>query len=165
MLHYVRGQFDLALKEWRKNYEMDTKNPTYQAWYARALLASGRNDEAFAIIEEGAKATPNFVHTKLVLMQKHGLQGDKEKAFEEMTDDFYEWCRGEGGWSSVIASSFSLLNEKEKALDWLEHAVNQGYIDYPYFSKHDPFLANIRGEPRFKKLMERVKHEWENFEV
>ncbi len=26
-------------------------------------------------------------------------------------------------------------------------------------------LENIRGEERFKKLMERVKHEWENFEV
>ena len=26
-------------------------------------------------------------------------------------------------------------------------------------------IENIRGEPRFKKLMERVKREWENFEV
>lgn len=26
-------------------------------------------------------------------------------------------------------------------------------------------LENIRGEERFKKLMERVKNEWENFEV
>jgi hypothetical protein len=47
----------------------------------------------------------------------------------------------------------------------LEHAVNLGYIDYPWFSKIDPYLENIRGEPRFKKLMERIKHEWENFEV
>jgi hypothetical protein len=29
----------------------------------------------------------------------------------------------------------------------------------------DPFLANIRGEERFKKLMERVKYEWEHFMV
>jgi hypothetical protein len=28
-----------------------------------------------------------------------------------------------------------------------------------------PFLANIRAEPRFQKLMERVKYEWEHFEV
>jgi hypothetical protein len=31
--------------------------------------------------------------------------------------------------------------------------------------KVDPFLANIRDEPRFKKLMERVKYEWEHFEI
>ena len=29
----------------------------------------------------------------------------------------------------------------------------------------DPFLASIRNEPRFRKLMERVKYEWEHFEV
>ena len=28
-----------------------------------------------------------------------------------------------------------------------------------------PFHENIRGEERFKKFMERVKVEWENFEV
>ena len=27
-----------------------------------------------------------------------------------------------------------------------------------------PFLDNIRGEEHFKKLMERVKYEWEHFE-
>jgi hypothetical protein len=28
-----------------------------------------------------------------------------------------------------------------------------------------PFLVNIRGEERFKKLMQRVKYEWEHFEA
>jgi len=28
-----------------------------------------------------------------------------------------------------------------------------------------PFLVNIRGKERFKKLMERVKYEWEHFEA
>jgi hypothetical protein len=31
-------------------------------------------------------------------------------------------------------------------------------------SQHDWFLDNIRGEERFKKLMERVKYEWEHFD-
>jgi hypothetical protein len=29
----------------------------------------------------------------------------------------------------------------------------------------DPLPAHIRGEERFKKLMERVKKEWEEFEA
>jgi hypothetical protein len=28
-----------------------------------------------------------------------------------------------------------------------------------------PFLVNIRCEERFKKLLERVKYEWEHFEA
>jgi hypothetical protein len=31
--------------------------------------------------------------------------------------------------------------------------------------EYSPFLANIRGEERFKKLMERAKYEWERFEA
>ena len=43
--------------------------------------------------------------------------------------------------------------------------VRWGFINYPFLNEYDPFLENIRREERFKKLMKRVKHEWENFEV
>jgi hypothetical protein len=33
------------------------------------------------------------------------------------------------------------------------------------FNKFGRLLENLRSEPRFKKLMERVKYEWEHFEV
>ena len=42
--------------------------------------------------------------------------------------------------------------------------IDRGFINYP-FMQCDPFLDNIRGEERFKKLMERAKYEWEHFEV
>jgi hypothetical protein len=48
---------------------------------------------------------------------------------------------------------------------WLEISINLGGINYPFLNEYDPLLENIRGEERFKKLMERVKYEWENFEV
>jgi hypothetical protein len=57
------------------------------------------------------------------------------------------------------------VDERDEALLWLEHSILGGFINYPILNEKDPFLENIRGEPRFKKLMERVKHEWENFEV
>jgi hypothetical protein len=40
-----------------------------------------------------------------------------------------------------------------------------GWINYPYLSEIDPWLQGIRGEPRFEQLMQRVKREWEEFEV
>jgi hypothetical protein len=67
--------------------------------------------------------------------------------------------------SHHLAGIFSLLGEKKEAHDWLENAVNQGFINYPLLAEKDIWLANIRGEERFKKLMERVKYEWEHFEV
>lgn len=52
-----------------------------------------------------------------------------------------------------------------KKMNWLEVAYQKGRIDYPYLSKYDPFFDNIRGEKRFKKLMDRIKYDWENIEV
>jgi hypothetical protein len=73
------------------------------------------------------------------------------------------WQQYYGPWN--VAQGYALIEEKEVALDWLENVINKGWFNYPLFSQLDPFLANIRNEPRFKKLMERVKYEWEHFEV
>lgn len=64
-----------------------------------------------------------------------------------------------------MAECDALIGEKDEAITSLEYAVNLGSVNYPFFSEIDPFLKNIRSEKRFKKLMERVKQEWENFEV
>jgi len=58
-----------------------------------------------------------------------------------------------------------MINYKTDALNWLENSINRGMINYPFLNEYDPLLENIRGEERFKKFMERVKYEWENFEV
>lgn len=57
------------------------------------------------------------------------------------------------------------MNLKTDALHWLENSINHGFINYPYLKLYDPFLDQIRDETQFKELMERVKFEWENFEV
>jgi hypothetical protein len=65
----------------------------------------------------------------------------------------------------LMAEGYALLGDKEEALRWLERAVERGNFNYPLWNEIDPLLANLRSEPRFQKLMERVKSEWEHFEV
>ncbi len=65
----------------------------------------------------------------------------------------------------IIAQAYAVGGKASEALDWLETAVDLGVINYPYFTEHDPALAHVRGEERFKELMVRVKREWESFEV
>ena len=36
-------------------------------------------------------------------------------------------------------------------------------VNHPFMNEV-PLFGNIRGESRFKKLVERVKYEWEHFE-
>ena len=64
-----------------------------------------------------------------------------------------------------MAANYALIDHPQEAMDWLENAVNRGFVNYPFLNEFDPLLNNIRSEPEFKKLMERVKNEWERFEV
>ena len=81
--------------------------------------------------------------------------------------DIELWASKNFAFSYFIAEIYALLDEKEKAMDWIENSVSRGGIgfNYPFINHYDPFFINVRGEERFKKLMEKVKYEWEHFEV
>jgi serine/threonine protein kinase/tetratricopeptide (TPR) repeat protein len=162
--YFFNGQLGFALDEFRKWYQSDPSNPVKEYFYVLMLAYNEAFDEAFSIIDQSAKTTPDNVVTQAGLLLKYGLLKDKGKAFQLLTPDLQKTCQRDLEWSYYIAGAFALLDEKKEALDWLENAVNRGFINYPFINKHDPFLANIRGEERFKKLMERVQYEWEHFE-
>ena len=105
------------------------------------------------------------VFTGWLLFLKYALNGEKSKALELLTEDVRNFFWHDADLPCLAAGGFALIDEKKEAIRWLEHSINKGNINYPLLSEIDPFLENIRGEERFKKLMERVKHEWENFEV
>jgi non-specific serine/threonine protein kinase len=164
-MNWFDAQYERGFEEMDRALKAIPDSPPLQAESTWALAWVGRKKEAIAQADRSAKVAPGQVHTKLALMLKHGLQGDATAARAELTPEFYRWCHTEVTWSYFVAASFALSNAKNDALEWLEHAVDLGLINYPLMAEKDPFLANLRSEPRFQKLMERVKYEWEHFEV
>jgi len=163
-LFFYDGQYELAAEQFRQHYQLDPDNLIVRFFYALTLANMQDLDGAFSIIDHSAQMAPDNVVTKFGLLLKYGLLKDRERAFGEMTADFEKTCRRDHQWSYLVAVPLAMVDAREESLDWLENAVNRGFINYPELDRN-PFLANIRGEERFKKLMERVKHEWEHFEV
>jgi non-specific serine/threonine protein kinase len=163
--YYYDGQFKPALQAWQKLYELHPESPYSQFQYSLILAYNDDMNKAISMIDQNAKANPGMIFTKLGLILKYAMQGEKKKVFQEITPDFQKTVRLDCSYSHHLSSFFSLMNLKKEALDWLENAVKRSFINYPFLAEKDPFLENIRGEERFKKLMKRVKHEWENFEV
>jgi hypothetical protein len=130
-----------------------------------ALAYNERFEDAFSIIEQNQKTAPDHVSSQIGIFWKYALQGKKDEALQSVTPQMLNWGMIDFTSPWFLAGPYSKIGEKEEALNWLERGVNLGCINYPFLNEYDPFLENIRGEPRFKKLMERVKHEWENFEV
>jgi len=164
-IHISEARFDLALEISRKMYERDRENPAMQFDYVWALVLNHQNKEALEIIDRVDKDKSESVYVSLYLFIKYALKGDKDRALKALTSDAIKLAKIDHIYSWFMAQFHALLGLKEEAIKWLENTVNRGRIDYPFFAERDPFLENIREEPGFKKLMERVKHDWENFKV
>jgi tetratricopeptide (TPR) repeat protein len=164
-IHISEGEFGLTREIVKRMYERDSANPAIQLCYAWSLVWEQQNKEAFKIIDDIEKDAPQSIPCSFGLFMKHAVKGEKEKAIRSLSEEAVKLAKIDHIYSWFAAQFYSLLDMKKEALDYLENAVKRGRIDYPFLSKRDPLLENIRGEPRYKKLMERVKHEWESFEV
>jgi len=65
----------------------------------------------------------------------------------------------------LFASAHAAVGAKDEALHWLDRAIEQGMINYPFLSEHDWYMDSIRSEARFGQAMERAKREWDRLEV
>ena len=126
-------QFGLALPEFRKFYRADSTNSVAQISYAWILAYNGRRDEALAVIDRMGAASAGNVITVFSLLLKYALLEDKESALRVLTPEVQKTCRRDSEWSFWVAVGLSLAGAREEALDWLENAVNRGFINYPLF--------------------------------
>jgi non-specific serine/threonine protein kinase len=161
----MEGNLEGALGPMRKMYTMEPENVFYRYVYVNFLTRIQRIEEANSIIDMLVKEAPQVSFVQLALFRKLALQEKKKEALEIVTPELKNIVAWDEQSSWEIAASYALIGQDRDALDWLENAVNRGFINYPFLNEYDPLLENIRSEPLFKKLMDRVKYEWENFEV
>jgi non-specific serine/threonine protein kinase len=160
-VHHYAGRLDLAFEILSKNPPLDPPGLFDYAWF---LVHKKRLKEAEDVIEKNIEDPKTNLMWQLYLLLKYAARGDRENFSRWLSPELLFTVKRDPQYSSWMADFYARLGDKEKALDWLENAVGRGFINYPYLRDYDPYLENIRGEPRFKKLLERVKHDWEHFE-
>ncbi|MCK5368339.1 MAG: tetratricopeptide repeat protein, partial [Cyclobacteriaceae bacterium] len=164
-LEVVEGRFNSGLEHIIRAHELEPENPLIRYWYAKCLAYDQRYEEAYQLFDIIEKDTNISLFANLGAFFKYALQGKKEAALKSVTEDLKSVVKEDEMYPIWMAESYALIGEKEEAIDWLECGINYGFIHYLWLSEYNPFLENIRGESRFKKLMERVKKELENFEA
>jgi TolB-like protein/lipoprotein NlpI len=163
--YFFKGRFDLALNPILDMFKLASDSSMWQFWKSVALLYCDRSFESYEFIDKSVKEPGQDTISKLTIFLKYILKKDINKLASLLTPDFVKAAQIDCQISWHLATFYSYLGEKDKSLEWLENAVTRGFINYQFLNEYDKLLNNIRSEPRFKKLMERVKYEWENFEV
>jgi predicted Zn-dependent protease len=164
-LKLLYGEWASAAELYGRMYKMDPDSPIFKWFFAWSLIYAKRIEDAYGIIDQLNTSLPSTIFASYGSLFRNALSGNKKDALEIITPEMKSIAKGVEFHSRALAEAYAILGEKEKAIDWLINSVNCGFINYPFYSEIDPLLENIRGEERFKKLMERVKYEWENFEV
>jgi TolB-like protein len=165
LVQFMTGHFDLALPFLSEAYSLYSEASMWQLWKALALLYNGKTAETVDFISSAVKEPGEDSLSGFLLFLKYALKGETDKMNLALTDELTKLLRADCQYSWHMASIYSYINDRDKSLEWLENAVNRGFINYPMLNDYDPLLENVRGEERFKKLMERTRFAWENFEV
>jgi tetratricopeptide (TPR) repeat protein len=63
-----------------------------------------------------------------------------------------------------IACIYAVLGENEKAMAWLEKSIDNGNPCWPFF-RIDPYLENLRPEPRFQQSIAALEREFMGLKI
>jgi hypothetical protein len=64
-----------------------------------------------------------------------------------------------------LSGCFARIGAKDRALEWIEQAISWGFSNHRFLSQYNRFLEPLRGDLRFKALMERAREKQLAFKV
>lgn len=153
-----------GLPYFEKGFAMDPQSPISQWMLASAYFWCGENEKGYSLADALEIALPDWPFTQHLSFLKNGLQGNKKKALEYAAKPELETeAKNDHHFAFHLAECYAVIDEKEKALDMLEYAME---IFFPYqFLSKNILLKNIKDEERFKEMMKEGKEKSDAFEI
>ncbi|MGD2123609.1 MAG: protein kinase [Gemmatimonadota bacterium] len=167
---WFEDRYETALESVLVALRLDPANVLNRCFGVYLMAANGRLDEARALLDEWLADTPGHDWAQSMPFWLYAFEGRRNECLnilERLLADEQGRSAAEADACAVLwnVQAFSLIGETDQALEWLEHGLEMGLINYPFLAEKDRLLANLRGDSRFQRLMERVKKAWEEFEA
>ena len=161
-VEFTDGNFEQALIHSRRACELDPENFVSRWGHVVHLAGIGRFDEACDEIDRFFPQASALPWSRSFLPYKAALRGNRDETLRLVEPDVVDamWDDEYGSWQ--MATMFSMVGELDESMRWLEHAtLDRGFVNYPFLSRIDTTLENLRADPRFAVLMESVQKLWE----
>jgi len=149
---YAR-QYDRSIEQLRKTIELDQS--FYYAHYSLGMAYAMKRAHEDALIEYNkARQLNNDPYVLALQGYTYAASGRKEESLRTL-EELKEISKERYVPAYGLAIVYAQLNEKDQAFQWLEKSY-QGREGYVTILKIDPFFDNLRSDPRFSNLVQRV---------
>ena len=156
VLPVFRGEFDEAVDRTSRAIRMAPDWPMFLFWRGLALAFAGRLSDSLEALDPLPVDAATDVWIRLGQLLRATLQREPEDFDRFLSEDFLPTVRRDGQNSWHVAGFQARLGRKEAALDWLENAVDRTFVPVALFER-DPFLAPLRGDPHFERILARAR--------
>ena len=147
-------RFDEAEAQAHKTIKMDPR--FFRAHYYLGAVLQLKGNIAGAIPEFQKSFDLNGDPYSLAMLgQAYARNGKKDEA-QKVLAQLNEEAKSRYVAPYALAVLYAGLGEKEHALDELERAYQRGDTNRLFIMKVDPFLDELRDQPRFQALLQRV---------
>ncbi len=151
---FAARRFDEAIDQLQKTIEMDPNLSLSYLWLGRAYLQKGMHSQAIESFEKGTTFIEIRTMSIAALGYAYAVIGKKNDA-QNRLDQLKDLSKKKYVDPFDIALIYVGLGEKELAFEWLEKAYEERSM-YMFLIKVDPFFDNLRSDPRYISLLEKM---------
>ena len=150
----LAGQYDQAIETLKKAIEIDSSFPRTHFRLGRAYEQKGLYDMAVSELEQAVRLSGGDSYYEASLGHVYAVSGNLDRArtvLERLT------ARSQQQYvpAYAIALVYAGLGDKDRAFAWLQKAYEDRSTSM-VFLKADPELSNLRSDPRFSQLSQRI---------
>ncbi|HEX5733722.1 MAG TPA: tetratricopeptide repeat protein, partial [Blastocatellia bacterium] len=151
---YWAGQYERTIRLCRKTLEMDAEFVPAHFVLGFAYEATGRVEEAISMYQKANELSPDDAWIMGILGHAYAVSGRKQEA-ERLLDKLREVSGRRPVAPYNLAVIYAGLGETDGAFEWLEKA-RLTRSSPMVFIKIEPFFDDLRRDPRFQDLLERM---------
>ncbi len=149
------GRYQDALHELERGAAVEPDHPLVRTFRAVWHYRQGEPEKAVEILQDVLAAHPRMDGIRPHLAIALSLLSRHEEARAQLTDRVKRVADADHDAPYWLASAYALEGMKDEAFEWLEHAIDSGNENRPWFEAN-PVWETLRDDPRFTALMNRI---------